>query len=136
MKPELIRRYYTEGTNGELFVNGVLICNTIELPWIHNKPQISCIPEGAYPIVKRYSPRFGWHLHLPDVPGRELILVHPANYALKELKGCIAPVSVLCGEGRGSESRKALKRLTELVFPILDTGQPILITIKSVTHDS
>jgi hypothetical protein len=131
MKLELIRRYHPNGTNGELFFIGGLICHTIELPWIHNESQKSCVPEGEYPLIKRYSLKFGWHLHLSDVPGRELILIHPANNALKELKGCIAPVLNIVGEGRGSESRKALQRLTDLVFPVLDTRKEILLTIKS-----
>ena len=132
MKLELIRRYYTNGTNGALFFEGNFICHTIELPWIHNEHQISCIPEGEYSIIKRYSPKFGWHLHLPDVPGRDLILIHPANNAMKELKGCIAPVSILTGEGIGIESRKALQKLNKLVLPALEKGASILITIKSV----
>lgn len=132
MKLELTRRYYAHGTNGDLFVDGRLICYTIELPWIHNEHQTSCIPEGEYPIVKRYSPKFGWHLHLTNVPGRELILIHPANEAMKELKGCIAPVSTICGEGKGTASRKAIGRLTEVVFPELEAGGEVLIIIKSV----
>ncbi|HWI92763.1 MAG TPA: DUF5675 family protein [Flavisolibacter sp.] len=131
MKLELIRRYHPNGTNGELFFIGGFICYTIELPWIHNEHQRSCIPEGGYRIIKRYSPKFGWHLHLTDVPGRELILIHPANNALQELKGCIAPVSFITGEGKGGESRKALQRLIELVFPKLAGEETILITIKS-----
>lgn len=31
------------GTNGELLYNGKRISFTIELPWLNNKPQISCI---------------------------------------------------------------------------------------------
>jgi hypothetical protein len=131
MKLELIRRYHPNGTNGELFFIGGPICHTIELPWIHNEHQKSCIPEGEYRIVKRYSQKFGWHLHLTDVPGREMILIHPANNALKELKGCIAPVSQIVGDGRGTESRKALNKLTDLVFPTLEEGGEVLITIKS-----
>lgn len=131
MKLELIRKYHPNGTDGKLFFTGGFICYTIELPWIHNEHQKSCVPEGEYRIVKRYSPKFEWHLHLPDVPGRELILIHPANNALKELRGCIAPVSTIVAPGEGTESRKALHGLTGLVFPKLDAGELILITIKS-----
>ena len=101
MKLELIRTYYPEGTNGEIFLNGNRVCSTIELPWKNNAPQVSCIPEGEYVLRKRYSPRFGQHYLLINVPGRSFILIHPANDALKELKGCIAPVSFLTGAGKG-----------------------------------
>ena len=98
MKPELIRTYFAEGTNGILLLDGAAICPTIELPWKNNQSRISCIPEGKYKLIKRYSPHFKWHLQVMDVPGRELILIHPANDALRELQGCIAPVAQLTEE--------------------------------------
>jgi hypothetical protein len=72
---------------------------TIELPWKNNQAGVSCIPEGKYDLVKRWSPKFGSHLQILNVPGRELILIHPANDALLELRGCIAPVCLLTGAG-------------------------------------
>ncbi len=91
----LIRSYYAAGTNGSLYVNGKLLCHTIELPWKDNRPRISCIPEGRYAVERRWSPRFGYHLWIKGVPGRSLILMHPANDAPEELKGSIAPVTIL-----------------------------------------
>lgn len=35
------------------------------------------------------------------VAGRSFILIPPANDAQKELRGCIAPVSILTAEGKG-----------------------------------
>ena len=102
MKPELIRTYYPQGTNGDLLLNGDKICSTIELPWKENKTQVSCIPEGKYELKKRCSQRFGNHFILMNVPRRSFILLHAANDALKEIKGCIAPVSFLTGEGKGT----------------------------------
>lgn len=63
---------------------------TLERPWVGNKPFRSCIPPGCYRLTRRRSEKFGHHYLLEDVPGREWILVHPANYA-SELAGCIAP---------------------------------------------
>jgi hypothetical protein len=54
-------------------------------------------------------------LQILNVPGREYILIHLANEALRELKGCIAPVRLLTGAGKGICSRKALKTLMGLV---------------------
>lgn len=129
MELELIRTYFPNGTNGDILLK---LCNSIELPWQSNQNRISCIPEGRYELKKRYSPKFGWHLLLVNVPGRNLILIHPANDAVKELQGCIAPVSLLTAEGKGSESRKALGKITSLVFPELEKGNKVFITIKSV----
>lgn len=115
MKLELIRTYYPRGTNGVLSFNKMLICATIELPWNNNAHRLSCIPEGTYLIVQRYSQKFGQHLWLQGVPDRTLILMHPANDALKELQGCIAPVLLITGEGKGIQSKAALKKLLLLI---------------------
>lgn len=131
MKPELIRTYFPTGTNGILLLDGAAICSSIELPWKNNQSQISCIPEGQYKLIKRYSPRFTWHLQLMDVPGRHLILIHPANDAVKELMGCIAPVCVLTGPGKGNFSVLAFKKITSLLFPLLEGGSDIFLTIKN-----
>ena len=133
MNLELIRTYFPEGTNGILLFNGAGICSTIELPWKNNEPRISCIPEGTYGLVKRYSPRHQWHFEVKDVPGRQLILIHPANDAISELQGCIAPVAVITGMGKGNFSRLALKKITSLLFPVLESGSDIFLTIKKQT---
>jgi hypothetical protein len=123
MKLELIRTYCPDGTNGDLLLNGDKVCSTIELPWKENAPKISCIPEGEYELKKRFSQRPGNHFILVNVPGRSFILIHPANDALKELKGCIAPVSFLTGAGKGLKSRAALSRLSEVINPQLEEGK-------------
>lgn len=129
----LTRAYFTEGVNGKLVHNGVLICETIELPWRNNKKSISCIPEGQYRIVKRMHPTHGAQLQVIHVPNREGILIHPANFALRELQGCIAPVSKCTGPGKGDYSRIAMERLQNLVYPVLDAGEKVMLVIKSVS---
>ena len=131
MKLELIRTYFPDGTNGTIFHNGNILCYSIELPWHNNQSRISCVPEGAYELVKRYSPIHKWHLQLNNVPNRQLILILAANDAIKELKGCIAPVSLLTAEGKGLESRIALKKINAIVFPELDLMKQVFLTIKS-----
>lgn len=130
MKLELIRQYFPDGTNGELFFEGKKICGTIELPWKENQKRVSCIPEGIYRVRKRFSPKFKWHLEIFKVRNRDLILFHPANDALKELNGCIAPVSEISGEGKGIRSRIAFDKLKEILFPFLEKGFVIALTIK------
>ncbi len=131
MELELIRTYFPNGTNGEIFHNGKRLCSSIELPWLDNKSQVSCITEGRYELKKRYSQRFGWHLQVMKVKNRDLILIHPANDAIKELKGCIAPVSILKAEGKGLGSCIARKKINAIVFPVLDQKKQVFLTIKS-----
>jgi hypothetical protein len=127
----LQRTYFPEGTQGVLEWNGTIVCYTIELPWLGNKKRISCIPEGEYVLQKRFSPKFQWHLHLMNVPGRDLILIHPANDAKKELLGCIAPVTLHTGIGKGSSSRKAFDKLKAIVYKSLAYDEEIKIRIQS-----
>ena len=79
---------------GQLFVLNermeiVFRCFTLELPWKKNERKVSAIPEGTYKVVKRHSAKYKNHLHLLNVPGRDMILIHEANY-VRELLGCIA----------------------------------------------
>ena len=127
----LNRTYFPEGTQGILEWNGTLVCYTIELPWLDNKKRISCVPEGEYILQKRFSPKFKWHLHLMNVPGRDLILIHPANDAKTELLGCIAPVTKYTGIGKGIYSRKALEKLKALVYAALERDEVVKISIQS-----
>lgn len=135
MELELIRTYFPNGTNGELYSEGKRICFTIELPWLFNKPKVSCIPEGRYEPVNRYSEHIGWHFLLKDVANRSLILIHCANDAVKELNGCIAPVSILTAEGKGLRSRIAFDKLQSIILPELEKENKVFLIIKSNTDE-
>lgn len=130
MELQLNRTYHPGGVNGILVFGGEQICLTIELPWKDNRPRVSCIPEGRYALRKRYSPRFGSHFEVVGVPGRKYILFHGANDAGKELRGCIAPVLRHTGGGKGYNSRAALDRMKDRLYPLLDKGHELYLTIK------
>lgn len=126
----LTRTYFPDGTNGKLMCEGKLLCNTIELPWKNNEKRVSCIPEGRYFIRKRYSQKFKWHLEVVDVQNRSYILIHPANNALQELNGCIAPVTKLSGPGLGLMSRKAFEKLKTLVYQAMDNKESVELIVE------
>ena len=127
----LTRTYFSNGTNGKLECEGKLISYTIELPWKRNETKVSCIPEGKYFIRKRYSQKFKWHIEIMNVSNRSFILFHPANNALTELTGCIAPVSKLSGPGMGLLSRTAFKKLKDLVYKVLENNESVELFITS-----
>jgi hypothetical protein len=135
MELELIRTYFPNGINGEILHNNVRVCYSIELPWKDNQHRISCIPEGRYELTKRYNQRFGWHLLVNNVVNRNYILIHAYNDALKESKGCIAPVSICTGEGKGNNARLSLKKLLAIVYPELEKGNKVFLIIKSKAHE-
>lgn len=131
MRLILNRTYFPDGTNGKLQCEGKLICYTIELPWKNNEKRVSCIPEGKYFIRKRYSQKFKWHLEIIDVQNRSFILFHPANNALRELNGCIAPVTKLSGPGLGLMSRIAFTKLKDMVYKALDSSEYVELIVES-----
>ena len=114
----------------------VFLCHTIELPWKNNKRNISCIPEGEYEIEPRFSKRFQHHLIFKNVKGRSYILFHPANDAIKDLEGCIAPVTYLSGIGKGIYSKDAMQKLLSLVYQAKERKEKILLTIKSQNYEN
>jgi hypothetical protein len=134
MELELIRKYFPLGTTGQIFDQCRLITFSIELPWKDNHAQVSCIPEGRYRIIKRYTEHFGQHFAVMGVPGRKDILIHPANDALLELRGCIAPVSMLMGEAeaKGLKSREALDELLLLTRKAFQMEEPVFLIIKTI----
>jgi hypothetical protein len=131
----LQRRYFESGTNGILSFEGKPLCYTIELPWRDNVRMKSCIPEGEYKLVFRYSERHKVHLMLQSVPGRTLILIHKANDASRELKGCIAPVTELTAPGRGNDSGRAFVKLMSLVFKLSSYEKPIWLRVDRLPDD-
>jgi len=65
-------------------------CRTLELSWNDNRRNVSCVPEGCYPLVFEYSPKFDMNLwELKEVPMRSEAKIHVANY-YTQLNGCIA----------------------------------------------
>ena len=57
---------------------------TCELPWLENKRNISCIPEGVYDLEKINDDKW----LVCRVPHRSGILIHVGNFP-SEIRGCI-----------------------------------------------
>lgn len=84
IRTRMTRRF----TRGYLILDG-FVRPTLELPWLDNAKNISCIPTGRYRCEIKRSPRFGLVYEVQEVPGRTDILFHVANRT-RDLKGCIA----------------------------------------------
>ena len=93
----ILRRFYgeneTTGTAILIDKNGTLLFSfhTLELPNKDNQHNISCIPEGVYPMQKEQpNEHFPYgHFSILNVPERSGILMHIANY-VSQLRGCLA----------------------------------------------
>jgi len=85
----LSRSYGEKQTQGGLFVfdedTCVYSCKTLELPYLENHKDISCIPEGEYKCDRVTSKKFGICYLLNDVPSRSGIIIHAGNYASERM---------------------------------------------------
>ena len=89
----LAREYRTDCTLGTVVLPSGRLLRSLENPWLDNRPNISCYPEGAY--LCRWLERSGsgkykrvWHV--TDVPGRSGILWHAGN-TVDDTLGCTLP---------------------------------------------
>lgn len=100
MKKVFINRYIETArqTLGVLTVASdvLFVAKTLELPWINNASQISCIPVGEYVCRYTRSAKFSklkggdvYTYEIMNVPGRAGIRIHSANFNM-QIEGCIA----------------------------------------------
>lgn len=74
-----------------------LLAYTLELPWLDNQRDVSCIPLGTYAATRRWSPKHRCDVfELQGVPGRSNIELHVGN-TVSDTEGCI-----LLGSGFGT----------------------------------
>lgn len=120
--------YHPDGTLGVIDIAGERFW-TIERPWLDNKPNVSCIPEGKYRTGWRDSPRFGETWHVKDVEERTWILIHAANYP-KDVQGCIGlGTGLMADRVAVSNSRKAVAQFEKLTRDI-----EWLLIVKHAPH--
>ncbi len=58
-------------------------------------------------------------------------MLHPANNALRELNGCIAPVMQLSGAGTGMQSRMAFAEVKKVVYAALEQSAIVSLIVQS-----
>lgn len=75
-------------TRGLLTNERRVICHTLELPWLDNKQNLSCIPTGVYDVTLSQSKNFGPCYRFSSVLNRSGILIHAGN-TIKDTRGCI-----------------------------------------------
>lgn len=113
---EIIREYEPKQTKGLVCVYDspkkeklLFQCKSLELAWLNNKPQVSCIPAGEYKCTWYKSPRISqkandkyklqhgvypspllevYHYLINYVLGRAGCLFHSVNYS-RDLRGCV-----------------------------------------------
>ena len=129
----IIRETFTEvSTIGKLFLDGEFLCDTLENPYLDNQRNISCIPEGEYPVRIRLpresATRDYMHLLVKDVPNRDYILFHIGNSA-KDTRGCIL-VGIGTEQDLVKNSRLAMELLMKEILNLGGTNINLIIKNK------
>ena len=128
----LIRDTFTDkSTIGKLYLNGELMCDTLENTWLDNQRNISCIPAGQYNVrlrlARESATRDYLHLLVQEVPNRSYILFHIGNTA-KDTQGCIL-VGLKREQDFVSNSRLAMDLLMKEIINL--GGEDIHLIIKN-----
>lgn len=132
-----------ETTFGQLFVNSVYECYTLEdsirelagVPVSAWKiPDQTAIPSGRYRVTAEASERFGPDtLTINNAPGFTYIRIHGGNKS-EDTDGCIIigdQISRMTMTISGALLRGVLKRLKAKVLPALAAGEEVWITINN-----
>ena len=122
---------YKNSTIGELYVDGVFECYTLEdkVRPIKIKGE-TAIPEGEYKVIIDLSKKFKRELPLLlDVPNFDGIRIHTGNYP-RDTEGCIL-VGRSEKEDYVGESRIAFKSLFAKMKTAFDKNENISISIES-----
>lgn len=121
-------------TMGYLLTNKKIIAYTLELPWIDNKGDISCISSGTYSGILRYDKKDKWRIELTNVPNRTNVQIHVGNFT-RDTKGCIlvgTGANINDCEVQGSST--AYQKLKEAFYgnsnPISTPNKKIILVLK------
>jgi len=150
MKLQVVRTQFgKDATNGLLFIDGKFECYTLEDQYQAVKVMHeTCIPEGEYDIEfrktggfhTRYSAKYGnshyGMLHLQDVPGFSLILIHAGNTD-EHTSGCLIIGETqqdldLGKDGFVGQSVKAYKAMYRKVANELLQGKKVSIEYTTI----
>lgn len=118
------RDYFSTHTYGVWYKDDMPInLVSLELPWLDNQKKISCIPEGTYKCTLFQSPSKGLVYLLHDVPNRDMIEIHVANYT-SDLLGCL---------GMGCAFAKMLNPKTKQMEAAVSNSSAALAKLMALT---
>jgi hypothetical protein len=95
----LSREYRKDETLGKYMImqetKTLFTCCCLELPWLNNQHNVSCIPEGIYDVIKvNWPPKHPDSFLIQNVSDRDGVMIHIGNYAEGskiDTEGCQLP---------------------------------------------
>ena len=122
-------------TIGHLEIDGTYFCDTLEPTWRDigwgrpGRNGNTAIPEGRYPVVVTFSPKFKkWLPLLLHVPQFKGIRIHAGN-AAGDTEGCIL-VGENLKQGMVLNSRIWVHRLVRAITEAREKDEAIWITVQ------
>ena len=124
-------------TIGRLAIDGTYFCDTLEPTWRDIGPGgkgrkilgRTAIPEGRYPVVITWSPKFGkWLpllLHVPQFTG---VRIHAGNTPA-DTAGCILP-GLNRKPGHVLDSTRYVNLLKQRIVEAKERGEGVWITVE------
>lgn len=152
MRLKLNRKYKKSSyTIGQLFVDGVRLCDTIEDKDRGLKSSMSlseiigkkvygttAIPTGTYKVILSVSPKFknkvwgkkygGLVPEITNVKGYSGVRIHPANYD-KDVEGCIGPGDNKVKGGVVNSTIRYYELMDKHILPAWTRKEEIVIEI-------
>jgi len=129
----IIRDTFTKvSTIGNLYLDGEWLCDTLELPYLDNQRNISCIPAGQYKVRLRLpresATKDYLHLLVEDVTDRSLVLFHVGNKS-SDTRGCVL-VGIGTEQDFVKNSRLAMELLVKEILNLGGTNINLIIKNK------
>lgn len=114
-----VERFDSSGNSmiGKLYLQGRIVCYTLEPAWRNNARGKSCVPSGTYQAYLRYTSlksKREWCIELTNAYPREAIQVHIGNNS-SDTEGCIL-VGLDHGKDKISRSDDAYQKLQDEIF--------------------
>lgn len=144
MKITVKRTEHANSTTGELYIDGVKQCVTLEDKCRKDSETKvygeTAIPYGKYKVTLRtegtifedYKTRFKdirnerGTLWIRNIPGFEYVLIHVGNYC-RDTLGCLLVGSRVVSDVEIAESTVAYKRIYPIIADALEKGEEVTI---------
>lgn len=144
MRTAILNRTKKDGVHETLGIftfpkddNKLFSAFSLELPWLNNEHNKSCIPDGQYTCKYTRSNRMSAHVgkdvftyEVLDVKDRAGIRIHSANYR-SQLLGCIALGDKVMDINADGEDDVANSRATIAEFEANMKYEDFILIIKS-----
>jgi len=130
MRLYLFRRLFDECGQGTIYWKGQQLIKTVEFPHMDKNGQVSFIPEGLYPLTRKYIPKLGWRIMM-EGEEQNSYPIRSFSRGMTEQYGGIHPVLFHKEAIHLKESRIAYQNFKQFIFEQMNRGISVHLNIIS-----